>query len=259
MIRDLLKKKYVGMNKEFRFRGEEPGRLENFSDAVFALAITLLLISTTPPTNFEQIKRFGLDLIPFALCITLIVLIWSEHFVFFFRYGIRNGRIIFLNSLFLVIVLFYVYPLKFLTRLVLIPIAHVIGEEDVLKEFSGIIKPQDVGDLMIIYGVGAASVFFVLMMMYGYALKNSEELELNEFEKFDTKTSIRTNLLMGLVPVLSVSLAIIFRGHWLAGPVAGFTYVLYTPVMFLHGKKVARDRAKLFRPDDEQAKIDTPS
>jgi hypothetical protein len=40
MIRELLKKKYVGMNKEFRFRGEEPGRLENFSDAVFALAIT---------------------------------------------------------------------------------------------------------------------------------------------------------------------------------------------------------------------------
>ena len=37
MIRDSLKKHYHGMNKEFRFRGEEPGRLENFSDAVFGL------------------------------------------------------------------------------------------------------------------------------------------------------------------------------------------------------------------------------
>jgi uncharacterized membrane protein len=247
------------MNKEFRFRGEEPGRLENFSDAVFALAITLLLISTTPPTNFEQIKRFVFDLIPFVMCITLILLIWHSHFVFFFRYGMRNGKVIVLNTLFLMIVLFYVYPLKFLTRLILIPIARLIGNQDLSKELSGIIRPQDMGDLMIIYGIGAASVFFVLMLMYRYALKNAEELELNEFEKFDTKTSIRTNLLMGLVPVLSVSLAVIFRGHWLAGPVAGVTYFLYIPVMFIHGKKVDRNRAKLSRMDEEQESISSPA
>ena len=47
MFRDVIKKHYMGMNQGFRYRGEEPGRLENFSDAVFALAITLLLISTT--------------------------------------------------------------------------------------------------------------------------------------------------------------------------------------------------------------------
>ena len=124
MIRDAIKKHYLGLNKEFRFRGEEPGRLENFSDAVFALAITLLLISTSPPTNFVQIKRFVWDIIPFCVCITLILLIWHEHFVFYFRYGIRSGRVIVLNTLFLVIVLFYVYPLKFLTKLILIPIAY---------------------------------------------------------------------------------------------------------------------------------------
>ena len=60
MVREALGKHYIGMNKEFRFRGEEPGRLENFSDAVFALAIALLLISTSAPTNFEQIKKICL-------------------------------------------------------------------------------------------------------------------------------------------------------------------------------------------------------
>ena len=69
------------MNPDFRYRGVEPGRMENFSDAVFALAITLLLISTSPPTNFDQIKRFVWELIPFSLCITIIILIWHEHFL----------------------------------------------------------------------------------------------------------------------------------------------------------------------------------
>jgi hypothetical protein len=64
---------------------------------------------------------------------------------------------------------------------------------------------------------------------------------------------------MGLVPIVSVSFAIIFRGHWLAGPVAGFTYALYSPIMFIHGKKVDRDRAKLSHLNDQQEPISTPA
>ncbi len=38
MIREFIKKHYHGLKQEFRFRGEEPVRLEILSDAVFALA-----------------------------------------------------------------------------------------------------------------------------------------------------------------------------------------------------------------------------
>lgn len=233
------------MNNEFRYRGEEPGRLENFSDAVFALAVTLLLISTSPPNNFEQIKRFAYDLIPFSLCIVLIITIWHEHYVFFLRYGMRNGKIVALNALFLVIVLFYVYPLKFLTKLSLYPIALLSEEETILKELRGMIKGEDVGDLMIIYGLGAASVFFVLRWMYQYAYKNATLLELNEIEIFDTKTKVQTNMIMGTIPLLSVVVAFVFRGYWLAGMLSGFTYFLYTPAMFIYGRQVTRKRKAL--------------
>ncbi|MFN3996744.1 TMEM175 family protein [Algoriphagus sp.] len=81
MIRQALSKEIT--STDFRLRGKEPGRLENFSDAIFALAITLLLISTSPPSSFEQVKRFGYELFPFLACITLITLIWHEHFQFF--------------------------------------------------------------------------------------------------------------------------------------------------------------------------------
>jgi uncharacterized membrane protein len=245
MIRDTIKKHYLGMNKEFRFRGEEPGRLENFSDAVFALAITLLLISTSPPTTFDQIKRFVWDIIPFIICIALIILIWHEHFVFFFRYGLRNGSIVFLNTLFLVIVLFYVYPLKFLTKLILLPLGHLFSQEALVAELMGMIRGDDMAALMIIYGGGATGVFLVLTLMYRYALKHAVALELNELELFDTRTSMRSNLLMGSVPLLSIILAFLFRSNWYAGMISGFTYFLYMPIMFYHANRAEKNRQKL--------------
>jgi uncharacterized membrane protein len=238
-------KNLVGMNKDFRYRGVEPGRIENFSDAVFALAITLLLISTTPPSNFQQVKRFVIDLVPFVLCVVFIILIWYEHFRFYFRYGLRNPKMVVLNSMFLTIVLFYVYPLKFLTRLIEFPIALMLDDKALFNELSGMISGDDMSDLMIIYGLGAAAVFLTLVLMYRYALKNADELELNEIEIFDTRVSIRTNLLMASVPLFSVTLAVIFYGHWSGGMIAGFSYFLYTPIMWIHGNWADRSRKKL--------------
>ena len=245
MIRAGLKKHSIGLNKEFRYRGEEPGRLENFSDAVFALAITLLLISTSPPTNFQQIQRFVIDLIPFFLCVLFIILIWHEHSVFYLRYGLRHGKIIVLNTLFLIIVLFYVYPLKFLTKLAEFPIACLLNDSALLHDLQGMISGEDMADLMIIYGIGAAGVFFTLMLMYQYALQNADELELNTIEIFDTRVRIKSNFIMGAVPLLSVSIAAIFNDYWQAGMVAGFTYFLYTPLMMIHGRTSDRKRKEL--------------
>ena len=122
--------------------------------------------------------------LPFLACITLIILIWHEHFQFYLRYGLRNSRIIVLNTLFLAIVLFYVYPLKFLTKIIILfPIGFVVGDQQLLTELEGMIRARDMSQLMIIYGVGAASVFFVLMYMHRYAYRKAEELQLTELEQ----------------------------------------------------------------------------
>jgi uncharacterized membrane protein len=250
MLRETFKQ-HIGLNKGFRFRGVEPGRLENFSDAVFALAITLLLISTSPPTSFEQIKRFVWDLIPFSICIVLIILIWHQHFIFFYRYGLRNSGVVVLNTLFLVIVLFYVYPLKFLTKFSLYPIALLAKQEWLATELSSMMSGKDMAYLMMIYGAGVSVVFFVLALMYRYALKRAREMELNNIEAFDTQASVTTNLLLASVPLLSVLLAFIFRNHVLAGAFSGFAYFLYWPVMLIYGKHVDKKRVQILKETNE--------
>lgn len=241
-MREIFKNLGKHSSGEFRFRGAEPGRVENFSDAVFALAITLLLISTSPPTDFEQIKRFVWELIPFSICITIIMLIWFQHFVFFHRYGIRNPTVLVLNTIFLVIVLFYVYPLKYLTRGVLIPIAYVLDHSTLLEEMLELYRGGNVADLMIIYGLGASAVFIVLAFMYRYAWRRADELELNVLERFDTRTSMITNLLLASVPVVSVAFAIGLHDNRWVGMYSGFSYFLYPSVMTIFGKYIDRKR-----------------
>ena len=203
-------------------------------------------MSTSAPNSFEQIKRFVWELLPFSACIVLIVLIWHEHFVFYYRYGMRNTTVIVWNTLFLIIVLFYVYPLKFLCKFLLfLLLGKLFNEQSLLIEVSQMLDRQSTADLMVIYGVGASSIFLVLMFMYRYALKNTHLLNLNKIEEFDTRTSMKANFLMAVVPLLSVALAIIFKNHESVGSIAGFSYFLYTPIMTIFHHRISKRRRRL--------------
>lgn len=95
-------------------RTHKISRLEEFSDAVFGFALTLLVLSSTVPRSYDQLAGLMRGLPAFACCFALLVWIWHEHQEVFERYPMADGRTILLNSVLLFVVLIYIYPLKFM-------------------------------------------------------------------------------------------------------------------------------------------------
>jgi low temperature requirement protein LtrA len=101
----------------FRLRGREVTRLEGFSDAVFGFALTLLVVSLDVPKNFSDLANTMRGFPAFAVCFLMLAIIWNSHYKFCRRYGLYDGTARFLTCVLLFLVLFYVYPLKFLFSL----------------------------------------------------------------------------------------------------------------------------------------------
>lgn len=256
MLRSVFKDNRIGMNQEFRLRGEVQTRLETFSDAVFALSITLLIVSSSVPESFDDLIRVFADFIPFAFCMALITYIWYEHFLFFIRFGFRNKKIVLLNAILLFLILFFVYPLKFLSKILvgiyIKPLISALGGDTqwILGPADMINDISQMSWLIIIYGLFGTSIFFLMALMYKYALSKKEELQLSAVEEFDTRTSLQSLMIMGGVPFFSVLIALIFKNSILGGVLGGFIYMLYIPLFIYFGKKNNRRRQKLLKSAD---------
>jgi len=100
-------------------RRAETSRLEGFSDAVFAFALTHLVVSLQVPNSYDELGRTLRSFVAFAASCAALIWIWYLHRQFFRRFGPGDGPMIVLNSTLLFVVLLYVYPLKFLSTLVL--------------------------------------------------------------------------------------------------------------------------------------------
>jgi uncharacterized membrane protein len=219
---------------EFRKRAHEVSRLEAFSDVIFGFAISLLVVSLEAPKSYEEMLVTLRGFLPFTICFFIFIMIWWEHHRFFKRYALQDATTIILNILLMFVVLFYVYPLKFMFSL-------VTGQ---LHGGRTSIPADGFRILFTVYGVGFTAVFWLLSAMYFHALKKRDKLHLNEVEQIDTRETMYDTFFMGLFGIASIVLA-----HspwpWLAGPVFFLICVPKTIIPTIYGRKRRRAEERM--------------
>lgn len=239
LIREFLFKSRPSLPNGFRVRGHDVKRIETFSDGVFAFAVTLLIVSLEVPKTFEELLITMRGFVAFAICFTLLLMVWHEQNVFFRRYALDDRASIVLNAMLLFIVLFYVYPLKFLFSLIFSNQIYGTGR----NPFA--ITQHEVSKLMIIYGLGYVAIYSLFLLMYLHALRHRQMLELTALEIFDTKTKIYAQAILISVGVVSILLAMVLPSG--SAGISGMFYMAIGPAFWIFYSKRWPKRRRLWR------------
>jgi uncharacterized membrane protein len=209
----------VFKEKDFKWRGGNVSRLESIVDAVFAIAVTLLIVSRDIPSNFDEFMNVMLSFLGFIFTFTFLFMIWYAHYLFHRRFGLEDFKTIILNLVLIFFVLFYIYPLKFLSEVLF---GMWFGTYD---KFTG---PIDMQSLMIIYGIGMFMIWSIFGFLYRHAYRFRNDLKLNSMEKQITIESMQVYFLMSIFGLISTIIALANY------PVlSGFFYFGIGPAIFL--------------------------
>ncbi|GMN10162.1 hypothetical protein MTsPCn9_14230 [Croceitalea sp. MTPC9] len=238
----------------FRYRGLETSRLENLTDAIFGFAITLLVISSQVPNTYIELQASMYSFIGFIFCIILLLGIWDNHHNFYLHYGLQDRKTKILNFLFLFVLLFYVYPLKylfsFLGTSIYAKIKLSFGDDSealqlVLNELrNASLNVSQWADLTIRFGLGLFLIYTFLFAMHLHAFKKRKELELSPRETYITKTFIQAYAILMCIAVLSMLIVVFFGGKYAS--ISGFTYLLVPFAIPFHRKYRTNKMRKLF-------------
>lgn len=207
----------------FRLRGGENTRIEAFTDAAFAFAVTLLMIGGGHvPTDVTELLGALQNLPGYALSFVLLCLFWYAHYDWYRHFGIEDGLSIMSSLLLVFLVLIFVYPLHMMFDAVIL-----IGSGNA----AGTVHIRTWHDWRIVYlvfGIAFASMSAVIAFLYMHALRLGKALELNAVETLITRYGLWrwcASVGVGLLSALT-ALVVPTKGTALVYALPGLTYCL---------------------------------
>lgn len=137
-------------------------RLDAFTDAAFAFAVTLMVIGGAgTPADFGQLARALGDIPAFAFGFALITLFWFAHVSWRSLRGEGDWLSILLTLILVFLVLIYVQPLRAMTAALSL---YFTGGG---RGFGG-----SLGGLFAVYGVGFTAMALTAAALFQDALRN---------------------------------------------------------------------------------------
>ena len=138
------------------------GRIDNFTDAAFAFAVSLLVIGGAgAPADINTLTRALGDIPAFAFGFAIVVLFWFAHVRWRRLRGEGDWRSLFLTLLLVFLVLIYIQPLRAMAAATSIFFTGQGGG------FRG-----NVADLFAVYGTGFVLMSATLAALFADALRN---------------------------------------------------------------------------------------
>ena len=220
-----------------RVRGIEVSRIEGLTDAVFGLAVTLLIVSEEVPKTIDELFAMVLGFPSFAVTFLLMLVIWNWHYRYFRKYGLNSEKVMKANGLLLFLVLLFMFPLKFL--------ASFVVDFVILEQWFGFDMPTDYrmsankyDQLHILYACGFASVFWCFAWLYKIAYDARDLIGLSELEALRTQIHMRIFIVVAAVPLSTIPLLYLPTPY--APMIAGFSNCLIWPISRLYTSAIIK-------------------
>jgi uncharacterized membrane protein len=205
-------------SNDFRLRGLEMTRLEAFTDAAFAFAITMLIISQAGiPSSVSDLLGALKDIPAFLASFAAIASFWYAHRQWSRYFGLEDGVSILISLGLIFVMLVFVFPLKMVFSAM-------------FNWFTGGWLPtsfelesvSNLPVLFVIYGLGFTAVSSLIGLLYYRTLRMADRLALDPLERLRTRQQITSFGVMAVTGFVSCLWAGLLP-HWL-GVWSGFWY-----------------------------------
>lgn len=225
------------VRKGFRQRGEAMTRIEIFSDAAFAFAVTMLVVLWSDlPGSYSELLQALKGIPAFAASFAQIMVFWFAHRQWSRRYGLDDTSTTLVTLGMIFIVLVYVYPV----RLMMSAFFHFVSGGWFRSTFQ-VESAAEMSGLVAFFGFGVGLLAGSLSLLFLRSQSAADELGLNERERLETRSDLIVWTIHSAVGFLSGIVAISLPAE--IGVYGGFVFFLLPiviPIVALRYRKRIR-------------------